>query len=56
MIVELDKVSPFYAAYSSNADVINAALEKAAEESANKMGASFNEVYSIKPVMEQKAA
>lgn len=56
MIIDLNNVSPFYAAYASQANIINAALEKAIEESANKMGDSILELYAIQPSEEKMAA
>lgn len=57
MIISLEKHSPFYAAYVSQADAINAVLEQAIEESAAKMGSFVSEIYSISSVvLEEKLA
>ena len=47
MFINLSCVSPFYAAYVSQSGIINAAIEKAIEESAEKMGTEVLEIYSI---------
>ncbi len=57
MIINLGCASPFYGAYSAQADLINAVVEKAIEESAVKMGSKVTEIYSISSIVtEEKLA
>lgn len=57
MIISLECASPFYAAYAAQADIINAAIERAIEESAAKMGSSVTEIYSVSAsAIEEKLA
>ena len=57
MLINLSCTSPFYAAYVSQSVVINAAIEKAIEESAEEMGNQVVEIYSISTaIAEEKLA
>lgn len=49
--------SPFYAAYASQADIINEVVDMAIKESAAKMGDLAVEIYSVSAVaIEEKLA
>jgi len=54
MVISLGFSSPFYSAYEAQAEIINAAIAKAIEESAALMGGQFNEIYSIIPSAEER--
>lgn len=59
MITELPMSSPFYAAYETQKTEINAAIDRAIADSANRLGKDLvNELFSIKSrtVLDQKAA
>lgn len=47
MISNLEFSSPFYEVYKTQSEVIDAAIRRAAEESAAKMGERFATVYSL---------
>lgn len=57
MIISLVNHSPFYQAYESQADIINAVLKQAIDESAAKMGSLVTEIYSVSSAnIEEKLA
>lgn len=57
MIISLECDSPFYAAYASQADVINEVVDMAIKDSAAKMGSLATEIYSVSAVaIEEKLA
>lgn len=47
MVTKGEFSSPFYSAYISQFEVVNAAIEKAVKESAAKMGNEIVGIYSI---------
>lgn len=50
MIISLEGLSPFYAAYSCQADKIDAIIENAIQDSAAKMGNLITEIYSFSAI------
>lgn len=57
MVISLECYSPFYAVYVAQAEVINAAVERAIHDSAAKMGNSVTEIYSVSlTISEEKIA
>jgi len=56
MIISPEFSSPFYSAYEAQAEIIDAAITKAIEESAAMMGEYFKEIYSIIPNAEERKA
>lgn len=57
MVISLECSSPFYEAYAAQADLINAVVEKAIDESAANMGSLIKDIYSISSdLIEEKLA